>query len=116
MSAETKERRTVSRAEWQAEAETRFGSDPLDWRFRCVRCGHVQTGRQLVERYGLTPGAAMARAYFSCEGRISGHYGPGCDWSLGGLFQIHTVEVVTEDGESVPSFEFAEPEPARAVS
>lgn len=101
------ERRQISRDEWLAEGKRRFGDTPVDWPFQCVRCGHVQTGRRLMDRYALTASVAMSRVYFSCEGRLNGG-DPGCDWSLGGLLQLHTLEVLDQDGEPVPVFEFAE--------
>lgn len=111
MSETRTERRQVEKAEWLVEGRSRFGDDPLDWQFQCVSCGHVQTGRAFMDRYGLTRDGAMSRAYFSCEGRMGlseGGEAPGCDWSLGGLLWIHTLEV-TGDGDPVPVFEFAEP-------
>ncbi len=44
--------------------------------------------------------------YFSCIGRWVKDR--GCDWTLGGLLQIHNTEVVTDDGDTVPVFDFAE--------
>jgi hypothetical protein len=46
-----------------------------------------------------------AWVFMSCEGRYT--KGVGCDWTLGGLFRIHTLEVVRE-GDVVPCFEFAD--------
>jgi hypothetical protein len=55
-------------------------------------------------------------------GRFTHHLPPpklkgtqvGCNWTLGGLFQMHALEVVTEDGERHPRFEVATPEEAKA--
>lgn len=94
-------------AEWRAEAGLRFGPDPRDWRFRCVSCGHVQSIASILEH---TPDRDRElvgnQVAFSCEGRWV--KGVGCDWTLGGLFTIHKVEVVMEDGAICPSFEFAD--------
>lgn len=85
--------------------------------FRCVRCGHIQSAASLV-RY-LPPEDAGNAAYYSCEGRYSKDV--GCDWTLGGLLQIHKLEVLTEDSiivgmlRAVPVFELASPEEARAL-
>ena len=38
----------------------------------------------------------------------------GCDWTLGGMFQLHKLEVVTEDGEHYPRFEPCTPEEAQS--
>ena len=60
----------------------------------------------------------------SCEGRVngkgvdamkikkeakeSGKFAKyGCNWTLGGLFHIHEVTVVTPELKEVPVFEFA---------
>jgi len=69
---------------------------------------------------------------FSCEGRFS-NAGPwpsdkrrgkivearrlvrGCDWTLGGLFRIHTLEVIDAEGKPHPMFEVASPEEAKAL-
>lgn len=99
------ERREIPLAEWQAEGLRRFGRDPLDWRFKCVICGHVQDGRGMMERHNISQDEALSRSSFSCEGRLGGE--EGCDWSLGGLFKLHTVEIVHPDGSREPVFEFA---------
>jgi len=44
---------------------------------------------------------------FSCVGRFDPD--KGCDWTMGGLFQLHELEVVTEDGKHNPRFEVASP-------
>lgn len=79
--------------------------------FRCVRCGHIQSAVSLA-RY-LPPEDAGNAAYFACEGRFN--RGTGCDWTLGGLFRIHKLEVLSENGHLVPVFEPASPEEARAL-
>ena len=88
--------------EWRAEGERLFGPDARHWKFKCVRCGHVQTWQDFKEA-GLAD--AENYMYYSCLGRWV--KGRGCDWTLGGLFRIHTQEVITEDGHTIPTFEFA---------
>jgi len=46
--------------------------------------------------------------FHNCEGRTN--KGHGCDWMLGGLFSIHRVTVVQEDGARIAVFEFADPQ------
>jgi hypothetical protein len=60
---------------------------------------------------------------FSCVGRFTGQGAPGkadagcgCNWTLGGLFQMHKMEVVMDDGKSCPIFELATPEQAQALA
>jgi hypothetical protein len=89
-----------------AEAETRFGKNPLDWKFVCPSCKTVQSGSDLVAR-GVPEERVQSIIGFSCIGR----YDPlsGCDWSLGGLFRIHELEIEYDDGSpNRPCFELAE--------
>jgi hypothetical protein len=91
----------------------------------CPMCGTVQSMASLVAA-GAAPEKAERLIGFSCEGRLTGA-GPwankpsakrramrGCDWSLGGLFRIHKLEVI--DGTDVcPRFEVASAEQAQAL-
>lgn len=90
--------------------------------FRCPICGTVQSAADLIAA-GAGQDFAQVSKYlaFSCVGRFTGagsHKkgtpGHGCDWTLGGLFQLHQFEVVTPDGEHHPRFEPATPEEALA--
>lgn len=86
----------MTRDEWQAEGERRFGPDLITWRFVCPVCGHVATPRDWQEA-----GAPQTAVAFSCVGRWSlrnrpalGGSGPGpCDYAGGGLFRLNPVEV-----------------------
>lgn len=93
--------------------------------FKCPICGTVQSMSSL-----LKAGAPADRVEniigFSCEGRFSGAGGwpnkptkarratRGCDWTLGGFFSLHKLEVETEKGRQ-PSFEIAAPDEAKAL-
>ena len=79
--------------------------------YRCVKCGHIQSAASLVRHVG--PERAGNLAYYSCEGRFNREI--GCDWTLGGLFRIHALEVGTEDGSVVPVFVPASPEEAQTL-
>lgn len=92
----------------------------------CPICKTVQSMASLVMA-GATDSQAERQIGFSCEGRFTGA-GPwpskptakrkavrGCDWSLGGLFRLHQLEVITEDGEAHPRFVIATPEQAREL-
>ena len=90
------------------------GGPPEHYAYKCVRCGHVQSAASLA-RY-IPAGDAINAAYFSCEGCFT-KVG-GCDWTLGGLLQIHKLEVLAEDDvvdmlRTVPVFEPASPEEAQ---
>lgn len=75
-----------------------------DVKFRCPRCGTVQSARDLIEA-GAGKNLDEVEGYlaFSCVGRFTKD--KGCDWTLGGLLKIHTFEVVTPDGQKHPRFE-----------
>lgn len=96
----------------------------------CPVCGTAQSMASLI-RAGAAADKVENFLGFSCEGRFR-DAGPwpsaankstdatqrrlvrGCDWTLGGLFTIHRLEVVTDDGPH-PCFELATPEQARAL-
>lgn len=91
--------------------------------FKCPICGTVQTGTDLIRAgAGKTFDEIEKYLGFSCVGRWTnaGAFkkgspsGKGCDWTLGGLFHVHKVEVITEDGEKHMTFELATPEEAQA--
>jgi len=96
-------RRRMSHEEWCHTARERFGDDSMEWRFQCPRCGTVQCGKDLVAA-GVARDKLDYVLAFSCIGRFDP--ARGCNWTLGGLFAIHTTEVVFEGGVQ-PVFEFA---------
>lgn len=108
--------RKIAAEELHAEMKAQGVTDRLDIAFKCVMCGTVQSMRSLIDA-----GAGADRVEnvigFSCEGRWR-NAGPakkgkpgkdarGCDWTLGGLFSLHRLEVTTPDGKTYPSFELA---------
>lgn len=102
----------MTHAEWIAEAEKRFGKDPLKWKFVCPSCGHVAS----VEDWKAA-GAPSTAAAFSCVGRwlkvakdafTNKGKGP-CNYAGGGLFRINPVVVMFPDGTEHQAFAFAEP-------
>ena len=97
------ERLVMSIDDWKAKAAKLYGDDAKQWRFKCPSCGEVQTGQEFIDNNVDDP---IGKFYFSCTGRWVD--GRGCNWTLGGLFQIHNVEVVNEEGEAVPVMEFAD--------
>ena len=81
--------------------------------FLCPMCKTVQSSADLIEA-GAGQDFDSVRQYlgFSCVGRFTGAGSPskqapgtGCNWTLGGLFRMHELEVVTEDGVHHPHFE-----------
>lgn len=90
--------------------------------FKCPTCGCLQCARELIAAgAGATFEDVWKYAGFSCIGRFQGAGSPRaerdgkpCNWTLGGLFQVHRFEVITPDGAHHPLFELATPEEARA--
>lgn len=100
--------RRLTKAEWEAEAERRFGKDPMAWKFACPSCGHVAAIADWK-----AAGAPVEAVAFSCVGRwlpdpkeaFRKDGGP-CNYAGGGLFRINPVIVVDGDKEH-QVFEFA---------
>jgi hypothetical protein len=87
----------------------------------CPACNTVQTAQDLINAgAGISYEDVEKYLGFSCVGRFTGAGSPNknsgkpCNWTLGGLFQIHEMVVVTEDGEEHPFFELATPEQAKS--
>lgn len=90
---------------------------------KCPACGTVQSMADLIAAgAGATEADVEKYAGYSCVGRFTkagGHQrgmppGRGCDWTLGGLFKIQALEVITPDGKAHPTFEVATAEEAQA--
>lgn len=94
--------KVMSIDEWHAAIRVQ-GKPMMDVTFRCPRCGLHQSARDLIDAgAGDTFEDVEGYIGFSCVGRFSKE--KGCDWTLGGLFQIHELEVETPDGKRHPSF------------
>jgi len=74
-----------------------------DVTFECPHCHTLQSMNDLIA-VGAGKNREAVEPYigFSCIGRFTKE--KGCDWTLGGLFQIHELEVITPDGEHHPIF------------
>lgn len=111
------------RAELKAQ-----GVERDDYAFKCPMCGTIQSARTLIAAgAGADFDAVQGKLGFSCVGRYSGakgwpseskekNPGQGCNWSLGGLLQMHKLQVVTPDGQKHPHFEPATPAEAQALA
>lgn len=95
----------------------------VDFALKCPMCGTVQSGASLVAA-GAGAEFHDVEKYlgFSCIGRFTGAGSPRktpdgkpCNWTLGGLFTLHKLEVKTPDGERHPRFEVATPAEAQAL-
>jgi hypothetical protein len=98
------------------------GVDRLHYAFKCPACGTVQSADDLI---AAGAGSNFEEVYqylgFSCVGRFTGADSPRkepdgkpCNWTLGGFFKLHNLEVVTPDGKHHPHFEPASPDEAQA--
>ena len=83
----------------------RFGFVRKNWKVKCAKCGEVQSIQDFVDQGIKEPTNFWG---FSCIGRWDKKR--GCDWTLGGLFQIHTLEVIDAEGKAHPRFEVADNE------
>lgn len=115
------ERKTISLDEFQSAIQAQ--GVPIEHvAMKCPMCGTIQSATDLI-RAGAGADMDAVEKYlgFACIGRFtnagpfkSGSSQVGCDWTLGGLFQLHRLEVVTPDGKRHPRFEMASPEVAQA--
>ena len=119
---------TMTQTEFLAECQRRFGPDAKKWKFICPACGTIQSVGQLKDAViasGGTKEDVHGYIAFSCIGRFTKQgdagiaaknrgekWDQGCNWTLGGLFQIHTFEVIMENGHHRPTFEIAAADPA----
>jgi hypothetical protein len=114
--------RTVTLQEYLAELRAQ-GVPRLHVAHVCPVCKTVQSLSSLLAT-GKFKDAEDAERYegFSCIGRNTnagphrdGHDGIGCDWTLGGLLTLHTLEVIAEDGTKHMRFEPATKEQAKVL-
>jgi len=111
--------RRVDIKDWMAEGKALFGDEPLDWKFVCPNCGHVQSMRDFLElREAGIKIKSVQQAYFSCIGRFDTRIKDEeigtvfddkspCNYTLGGLFRFCKTIVIDEKGEENHAFEFA---------
>lgn len=78
------------------EATKRFGTDPMNWKFKCPSCGYIASAQDYKDA-----GAHSGHVGFSCIGRylpgdcqeaFTGGPGP-CNYAGGGLIGINPVEI-----------------------
>ena len=100
-----------------AEMRKRFGDDAKQWKFVCPMCKTVQSANDFYAA-GFKPGTGAVNKYlgFSCIGRFTkaGEHkagtppGRGCNWTLGGLFHIHELEIIMPEGTVSACMEIAD--------
>lgn len=121
----------INSAEFKHRLQKQDVSAKRHWAFVCPICSTVQSVASLVAA-GASPEEAAHLIGFCCEGRFT-NAGPwpmacditpiafarrkvrGCDWTLGGLFKIHTLEVISPEGDTSPWFSIATGQAAREL-
>ena len=89
---------------------------------KCPMCQTLQSAESLINAGAGDDFEAVEKYLgFSCVGRFTGASSPRkkpdgkpCNWTLGGLFQTHKLEVITPDGKRHPHFEVATAAEAQA--
>ena len=91
--------------------------------FKCPTCGTIQSMALLIKE-GCNPDKVENYIGFSCVGRFNNAGPPpskddkknrdkiGCNWTLGGLFRLHKMEIIDDEGTAHPHFALATPEEA----
>lgn len=113
--------KTISIDDFRAGLKAQGVSDRTHSAVKCPMCKTVQSIHSFVCA-GTEPEMAENYIGFSCVGRVTGAEGPRkepdgkpCNWTVGGLFRLHELEVITKDGEHHPHFDLASPEEAQAL-
>lgn len=104
--------RTIPHADFLAELDAQ-GVPRVHAALKCCSCGQIQSVASLMEFAGLARDDAADCVAQECGGRH--RPGCGCDWATYGLLRIHTLEVVTEGGNTIAAFAPATPEEALAL-
>lgn len=89
--------------DWLEFGKLLFGDDYKKWKFKCAKCGNIQSVDSITEHNPKLE-FGHSKVYFCCEGIFNKKY--GCNWSLNGKIQIHKIEIIGENGNSNPAFEF----------
>lgn len=112
---------TMSIPEFHDALKAQGVPSPEDLAFVCPGCRTVQSARDFIAA-GAGGAFEEVEKYlgFSCVGRFTGADTPRgvpdgkpCNWTLGGLFKIHELEVIDGDGKRHPRFLPASPERAQ---
>jgi len=92
-----------SREEWLTEGKNKFGDNFLNWKFKCPRCGRINSVKEFKDAGADRPD----RAATNCIGRYDRN--KGCDWAAYGLLgTLGKGRIVTlNNGEEVEVFDFA---------
>lgn len=113
---------TMSLDEFQQALQSQGVRTREQLALKCPMCKTVQSAEDLIAAGAGTNFDEVEKYLgFSCYGHFTGAGAPRkpadgkpCNWTLGGLFALHELEVITPDGERHPRFMPATPEEARA--
>lgn len=112
---------TIQLAEFRSRIKSQGVSDRTHSAFKCPMCKTVQS-MMSFRAAGADAETAEKMIGFSCVGRVSDAGRPRekpdgkpCNWTLGGLFRLHDLEVIDEEGKLHPFFEVANSEEAKAL-
>lgn len=102
-----------------------FEAQEVPPKHRAVKCPICKTiqSMHVFKKAGLDEDHIEKVFGFSCIGRFTNsgphkqEYAPGrgCDWTLGGLFQLHELEIVTPDNAIHRLFEIASKDEAKLL-
>jgi len=114
--------RRLTIPEFHSELKAQGVASHENFAFKCPLCQTVQSGRDLIDAgAGATFDDVEKYVGFSCVGRFTNAGSPRkkpdgkpCNWTLGGFFQLHKLEVVDEDGRVFRRFEPATQAEAQA--
>lgn len=116
--------KTLTLSEFHAQAKTQNVMRD-DVAFVCPMCGTIQSPRLLIsEGIGACYDTVKTIIGFNCVGRYTGKDSPneekgkghGCNWSLGGLLQMHELEVLRLTGNTSPVLNWLHPSRLRSWS
>lgn len=103
--------KSLTREQYFAEAEKRYGKNKREWKFKCPSCGHVAAVQDWLDHEG---GDTMVA--FSCVGRLMGSAqelgskdGGPCNYVGDGLFRLNPIPVQDDESDEVSwFFDFAD--------
>jgi len=115
--------RKITLDEFRSELKSQ-GQAREDAAFVCPMCGTVQSAKSLIAAgAGKNFEEVETQLGYSCVGRWLGAPAPRkkpdgkpCNWTLGGLFCLHALEVTGPDGKDHPFFEIASIEQAERLA
>ena len=85
------------------KCRTLYGKSTLNVIWICPVCKTEQSGKDFINKLNMKPEEVVDYMGFSCIGRWSKDM--GCDYTLGGLFQLSKLKIIDDEGQSHLRFE-----------